>query len=125
MDLHHQGGGLQLKLWAWIPLRCSGPGRAGHTPPHLQPSPTPSCVLGEAETVGLSGSGRGETEEGWKAMDSYRKGRDRNGRDRGKRIRNKEPREEMDRRKRQRQKWEGEGLRFSSQKHSDILQEVN
>ena len=67
----------------------------------------------------------GVKQEGRKAMDSCRKGRDRNGRDRGKRIRNEEPREEMDRRKRQRQKWEGEGLRFSSQKHSDILQEVN
>ena len=54
-----------------------------------------------------------------------RKASNRNGRDRGTRIRNKELREEMDRRKQQRQKWEGEGLRFSSQKLSDILQEVN
>lgn len=58
-------------------------------------------------------------------MNSYRKGRDRNGRDRRKRIQNKELREEMDRRRQQRQKWEGEGLRFSSQKQSDILLEVN
>ena len=92
----------------------------------LQPStPIPSSGWGEAESGGLRGSGRGETEEGRKAMDSYRKGRDKNGRDRGTRIRNKELREEMDRRKQQRQKWEGEGLRFSSQKQSDILQEVN
>ena len=58
-------------------------------------------------------------------MDSYRKGRDRNGRDRRKRIQNKELREEMDRRSQQRQKWEGEGLRFSSQRQSDILLEVS
>lgn len=76
-------------------------------------------------TGGLRGSGRGETEEGRKAMDSYRKGRDRNGRDRRKRIQNKELREEMDRRRQQRQKWEGEGLRFSSQRQSDILLEVS